>query len=65
MEKIMNTLKVGNRRCQCSGCGEYFNSVFAFEKHRKGNHSNNSRYCDTSKMFKNANGYWVTALKQE
>ena len=54
-------MKVGNRRCQCADCKEYFNSVAAFEKHRRGDHGK-GRYCDTSDMEKNAEGYWVTAL---
>jgi hypothetical protein len=30
------TRKLTDSRCQCSGCGEYFNSDTAFEKHRVG-----------------------------
>lgn len=30
------TRKLTDSRCQCSGCGEYFNSDAAFDKHRIG-----------------------------
>jgi len=56
----MKELKVTNSRCKCSGCGEFFNSTGAFDKHRKG--KADARYCDTSGMVKNDGGYWVTAL---
>ena len=29
-------MKVTHHRCQCRGCGEFFNSVHAFDKHRVG-----------------------------
>ena len=46
----------GKSACLCSSCREIFNSVAAFEAHnKKGN-------CDTSKMFNNNRGLWVTAL---
>lgn len=53
-------------RNQCASCGEYFNSVGAFDKHRTG-HFGVDRRCRTEDemlaagMCKNAAGYWVTA----
>ena len=38
-------MKLTGRRCQCAACGEYFNSVGAFEKHRTGSHQKDSRRC--------------------
>lgn len=54
----MDKRKVGNRRCKCGACGEYFNSVYAFDKHRVGLYTD--RRCDTSKMVKNQEGYWLS-----
>lgn len=63
---IMKGLKLGNRRCTCSTCGEFFNSVSAFDKHRSGPWTN--RTCLTADqmkdvgMIENAAGYWVTSI---
>lgn len=49
---------------QCAGCGEYFNSTFAFDKHRVGEHQNNKRTCLTRMgmeaigMFEGEDGFW-------
>ena len=50
--------------CQCDKCGEYFNSVAAFDKHRTGEHGD--RKCRTTDEMLAAgmamsNGWWVTA----
>ena len=50
----------GSRRCQCTACGEYFASVFAFDKHRRGPWS--ARRCDTSGMVLREDGLWVTKI---
>lgn len=52
-------LKLTGNRCKCTACGEYFNSVAAFEKHRTGAYPN--RVCDTAKMEKNDSSYYITA----
>lgn len=55
-----------NNRCRCSGCGEHFNSVGAFDKHRT--IDNGERRCMTIAemqelgMAMNAAQYWVTSL---
>ena len=52
---------------QCRGCGQYFNSTSAFDKHRTGEHTNNQRRCLTPLemtnrgMVVNARGFWITA----
>lgn len=56
-------MKITGSRCKCGACGEYFNSVGAFDKHRRGKPT--ERYCDTSKLVKNNAGYWVTGLRDE
>jgi hypothetical protein len=70
-------MKVSGDRNQCAGCGEFFNSSAAFDKHRTGafgspmgdgTYMMHSRRClsgeemRTKGMDKNASGYWVTAL---
>jgi len=56
-------MKVGNSRCQCIGCDEYFNSVSAFDKHRV-DALCETRRCLTPKeilrvgLSLNAAGYW-------
>ncbi len=61
-------MKLTGNRCQCAECGEYFNSVAAFDKHRVGNMDN--RWClpveemEAQGMGKNKAGYWVTAFRK-
>jgi hypothetical protein len=58
-------MKLGNSRCQCIGCDEYFNSVAAFDKHRVEGICE-TRRCMTSKellssgLTKNKDGFWIT-----
>jgi hypothetical protein len=48
-------------------CGEYFNSTYAFDKHRKGTYAPMARYCLTPGDMTakgrslNAAGFWITA----
>lgn len=61
-------MKLRGNRCQCSACGEYFNSVAAFDKHRRGKAE---RICLTAEqmaeagMGKNKSGYWVGSFRSE
>lgn len=55
-------MKLTGRRCQCGDCGEYFNSVAAFDRHRVG--VGRARKCmppASLGMVKNRVGYWITA----
>ena len=51
--------------CRCSTCGEYFNSTYAFDKHRVGDFS--ARRCRAVAemravgMDQNAGGWWISA----
>lgn len=53
-------------RNQCAGCGEFFNSTVAFEKHRTGEHANNGRRClspdemSEKGMSKSSDDFWIT-----
>lgn len=58
-------MKLSGTRNQCSGCGAFFNSNTAFDKHRTGKYGVNRR-CRTPEemqklgMFINIYGYWVS-----
>jgi hypothetical protein len=62
-------LPVGSDVCKCSGCGKYFNSTAAFDKHRHGRAEDRRCYSiDEMRergMDVNARGRWVTALRDE
>lgn len=59
-------MKLSGDRNQCQGCKGYFNSSFAFDKHRRGEHGID-RHCLTEEemrekgMDKNAAGFWISA----
>jgi hypothetical protein len=52
-------------RNQCQGCKGYFNSSYAFDKHRRGEHGHDRRCLTPEEMLAkgmsvNADGYWIT-----
>jgi hypothetical protein len=55
----------GRPRNECSGCGEDFNSVELFDRHRRGSFEPNDRYCLTVGEMQahgwesNERGRWV------
>ena len=56
-----SAMKLTGDRCQCTACGEYFNSTYAFDRHRV-------RYvCRTAEELRakgwsvNAAGFWITS----
>ena len=62
-------MKLGNSRCQCAtstgGCGEYFNSLTAFDKHRVGEYGGGRRCMtrdemEASGMSVNSDGFWIS-----
>lgn len=61
-------LGAGTGHCLCGECGEYFNSVSAFDKHRTGNYSDGTRRCLTQAELTakgwahNARGLWITSV---
>jgi len=61
----MTAPRLTGSRCLCRGCGEYFNSVHAFDRHRIWD-SPTARRCLTTEemvqtgMTKNASGFWIT-----
>lgn len=63
----MSKLTVSHSRCQCCGCGLFFKSLNAFDKHRTGKHGVDRR-CMTQDemrdtgMATNPAGYWVGSV---
>jgi hypothetical protein len=59
-------MKLSGDRNQCQGCKAFFNSTFAFDKHRTGDFGKN-RHCLTADemtakgMDKNAAGFWISS----
>lgn len=56
--------KLRGDRNQCRGCGEWFNSTGAFDKHRTGDFGGERRCMDEEEMLrrgmvKNATGFWI------
>ena len=57
------------RRCQCVECGKYFNSDFAFGKHRTGKYEPLQRRCRTEQemidrgMVVTESGFWASELR--
>lgn len=66
MEKTLR-----GQRNQCRGCSEYFNSNFAFDKHRTGSHHHGTRRCMTEEemlsigMSKRKDGFWVGEKREQ
>lgn len=59
-------MKLTGDRNQCQGCKEYFNSTFAFEKHRTGDFGKDRRCLTPDEMTakgmsKNAAGFWISS----
>lgn len=63
-------MRLTGDRNQCQGCKQFFNSTFAFDKHRAGEHGRN-RCClpvdemQKKGMCRNAAGFWISAAMPE
>lgn len=57
-------MKLSGQRNQCRSCGEYFNSNAAFDKHRAGTYTPNTRHCLSQDEMKakgmviGGDGFW-------
>jgi len=64
----MTTTKVlRGDRCQCTVCLEYFNSTYAFDKHRIGKHGVNRQCMSVNRMYEagmaiNGAGFWISGV---
>ena len=67
-------MNLGTSRCQCPACGEYFNRVSTFDRHRSGSYakpgewSGDRRCLTVSEMqakgwMKNSAGFWITGRR--
>lgn len=59
-------MKLTGNRCQCPACGEYFNRVSTFDKHRVGPYDGKRKCLTRAEMADkgwsvNAAGFWVTS----
>ena len=59
-------MKLTGDKCQCTACGEHFNSTYAFDRHRTGeyDHQGSRRCLSVAEMTeigfsKTARGYWI------
>lgn len=64
------TFNLRGDRNQCQSCKKYFNSSFAFDKHRTGEFGKDRRCMTTEemeakRMAQRADGFWVSALMSE
>jgi hypothetical protein len=60
-------MKLTKDKNQCPSCDKYFNSTYAFEKHRVGDHGVDRRCKTTEEMLSkgmaiNHRGFWVNEL---
>lgn len=58
-------MKLTGQKNQCPSCGEYFNSNFAFEKHRTGKFGVDRRCLTADELLakdwvKKESGFWTT-----
>ncbi len=63
-------MNLSGDRNQCQGCKEYFNSSFAFDKHRTGEHGHDRRCLTVDEMKAkgmsvNAAGFWISSAMPE
>ena len=63
-------MKLTGQKNQCRGCSQYFNSNYAFDKHRTGEYGHGRRCLTTDEMIDkgmslNANGFWITAQMRD
>ena len=47
-------MRLTNSRCQCGGCGLYFTSTSAFDKHRTGRYANTGEWQGTRRCLTTA-----------
>lgn len=65
--------KLTGNRCQCAGCGDYFNSTSTFDRHRAGAYdTRTSRRCLSPAELilrgwsRNGGGFWIErAMRRE
>jgi len=66
----MNSRRLTGSRWRCRGCGEYFNSVHAFDRHRVCGSPTVRRCLTTDEMAGagmsvNSSGFWISKPRPE
>lgn len=66
----MNAPKLTGNRCQCTACGEYFNGVQPFDRHRIGQYGIDRRCLAIAEMeaagfIRNVSGFWCERASEE
>ncbi|OOG43233.1 hypothetical protein B0E52_09865 [Rhodanobacter sp. C06] len=66
----MTAPKLTGNRCQCTACGEYFNGVQPFDRHRVGSFGTDRRCLDVQAMeaagfVRNAAGFWTSEARAQ
>jgi hypothetical protein len=61
----MTSRRLTGSRCLCRGCGEYFNSVHAFDSHRVWDSPTVQRCLNQEELVRkgmsiNSSGFWIT-----
>lgn len=61
----MTSRRLTGSRCLCHGCGEYFNSVYAFDRHRVWDSLTVQRCLNQEELVRkgmsiNSSGFWIT-----
>jgi hypothetical protein len=61
----MKARRLSSVRCLCRNCGEYFNSIRAFDRHRIGAYLSDRRCLSGGEMRDNGmsvnkSGFWIT-----
>jgi hypothetical protein len=65
----MISRRLTENRCLCQPCGEYFNSLKGFDRHRVGAYPNSRRCLTQPEMVNrgmtiNAAGFWITEIRR-
>jgi hypothetical protein len=65
----MISRRLTGNRCLCQPCGEYFNSLKGFDRHRVGKYPSSRRCLAPPEMVKrgmtvNAAGFWITEIRR-
>jgi len=66
----MSRYRLTASRCLCRGCSEYFNSVYAFDRHRIWASPTVQRCLTPAEMVQkgmtnNASGFWITKPRRK
>jgi hypothetical protein len=66
----MISRRLTGNRCLCQPCGQYFNSLKGFDRHRVGAYPNSRRCLTPPEMIRrgmtaNRDGFWITETRRQ